>query len=688
MRYLVMGLIVLVSLVPAAFAAEEGQDFGINEAPPGGLYLATETAGRVVPAPRLDMDVSIAVNGPMARTRIVQEFVNDSMAYVEGLYLFPLPEKAAVDHLEMQIGNRVIKGQIKEKKQAKAIYEKAKKEGKRATLMVQNRPNMFTNKVANIPPGESIRVVIEYQQVIAPIAGRYELQFPLTLTPRFVPGTPLDDRAPMNTDQVPDGQSLDQVYGQNDNRLRLAVRLQAGFDLAHLDSPSHAISQTISNQGIYDIAVSDADGLMDRAFILRWTPRNGAVPQVSHFVETTEKGDHHLLVVTPPDQRLLGEQQQPGRDITFILDKSGSMGGEPIRKAKAALRRALSVLAPDDRFNIIAFDNNSYALYSRPVAAEQRHLDVAYDFLDDVEADGGTEMVNALDMALAWQGDQQNALHQIVFMTDGAVGNERALLTLIANGIKNSRLFTVGIGSAPNDWFMQQAARMGRGFSIAIAPGDDVGDAMTTLFDRLSRPVLTDLSLVSDSLMDMSPEKPGDLYAGEPLVLTWKSAKDDLSGITLRGQLSGEPWQYDIDPKSGLAAPGIGKIWARHVIGDIETESLIHGWTADERRREILPLALDYALLSDFTAFVAVEETTSRPLAQSLYTRQVKAALPDGMVLPRFSLTAGQEDPADMIDISMRQTATPMQLYMIIAGLLALLSAVMFWWSVRRGYRA
>ncbi|NVJ99456.1 MAG: marine proteobacterial sortase target protein [Alphaproteobacteria bacterium] len=712
MRALVLSLI-LVCLPATASGADilqenlPQQTYDMNSAEPGHLYFATEKPGRVVRAPMLKTDIHMSVSGPIVRTRVVQHFTNDSTAWVEGLYTYPLPKGSAVDTLEMKVGDRLIKGEIKEKAEAKRTFEAAKRAGKRASLVVQKRPNIFSTQLANIGPGETIEITIEYQDLIEPRDNLFELRFPMVVRPRYNPGIPLDDTQAragwgFDTDQVPDGRGLTQplviAQGKIHNPVTLSIDLAAGFDMANLESPSHAV--TINSDGrTAKVELAEGPVPADQDFILRWRPNANEAPQVGHLKEASGEGMHHLLMFIPPETDGHSTADLVSRDLTIVLDKSGSMSGQAIRQAKSAVRRALMRLTDADRINLIAFDSFVRPLFPRTQQATTKVIEQALDFLDDIEADGGTEMSAALGLALpGGSSDEENAastsLQQIIFITDGAVGNEKALMQQIKTGLGDARLFTVGIGSAPNSYFMEEAAHFGRGAYLNIAMNDDVHTAMATLFNKIESPQITEIKInlpegLDEQDVQMVPARVADLYAGEPIVLALRTDKPMKGDIVVTGNFQGTPWEAKIDARGGGNGTGVSGLWARRAIKAVNRNHIGRYSEEDRKaqRQKILDIALPYNLVSDFTSLVAVDHTPARPARTPLFRRETPANLPAGMdwgqrkvmTLTSGLLTAETVAARDRLAQSVRPrgTATPAQLYMLIGLALLVLASLL-----------
>ncbi len=425
-----------------------GEDQRAN---PGAAALAAE-------APILATDIRIDVSGPIARTRVRQLFVNPGDQWMEGVYTFPLPEDAAVDAMRMVIGDRVIQGVIREREAARKSYERAKRAGKRAGLITQERPNVFTTSIANIGPGVQIAIEIEFQEVLRLDQGTYALRFPTVLAPRYIPG-----RQPIvgvgglgrsgNTRKVPDAERITPPVRHPEdgpiNPLVFQIQLDAGGPIERLWSVSHEI-ESVRKAGAYEVALKRGAVPADRDFVLEWRRQATAAPVIDLFKESRADGTYLLALIQPPP----GQAQVPTapplpREVVFVVDTSGSMAGVSLAGAKSALAQAVKRLPANARFNIIRFSDHASALYPAPVAADAAAKREAGRFVDGLTSDGGTEFIAALDLSLDGRIDQSR-LRQIVFLTDGAVGNEAQILAKVRRELGDSRLFTIGIGSAPN----------------------------------------------------------------------------------------------------------------------------------------------------------------------------------------------------------------------------------------------
>ncbi|MGJ8670922.1 MAG: marine proteobacterial sortase target protein [Oceanococcus sp.] len=623
-------------------------------------------------APTLQTDVSINISGPIARTVLTQHFRNPGDSWTEATYVFPLPETAAVDHMRMRIGERVIEGEIQEKQQAKKIYEQGKREGKRSALIEQVRSNMFTAKVANIPPHGEVKIELEYQQELHWRDGEFSLRFPMAITPRYKPAANTATTSLPETPQellhtqsdsvagwsllpseLPHQAELDPSQQGLHNPTSIQVKLQAGFETGPVLSPYHAI-HTQDHTDYSEIQLAAGQVASDRDFVLRWSPRDKSAVHAAYFVENGDDGHYGLLLLMPPQQAMQGQHSR-SREVIFVIDTSGSMGGESIRAARAGLLAGLDRLSPGDSFNLIEFDSSASALFNQAVPVNADNLHEARRWTKRLNANGGTEMSKALQLALPRgpQGETER-LRQIVFITDGAVGNEAELMSLIHARLGDARLFTVGIGSAPNAHFMTEAAHFGRGSFSYIANIADVESSMRKLFAQLNHPALTDIELKLPVATDALPAPIPDLYVGEPISVVMKLA-DKAEQAQLFAQLGLRPWQHDLNLQSSVSQSGLATLWARRKITD---------WTRQERRglahetarQEILKLALQHHLVSRYTSLVAVDKTPIRDAQDPLQKHALKSNLPMGMSVP------------------LAQGATPSLLLLLSGGLLLMLA--------------
>jgi Ca-activated chloride channel family protein len=628
-RTLLAPLAALLISTPVAVYAATG---AVTE---GALLL--RGAEGVRPAPLLETDVDLHVTGPISRAVVRQQFVNPTTEWIEGTYVFPLPEDAAVDHLRLRIGDRLIEGVIRERMAAKAIYEQAKQQGHRSGLVEHERANVFTTSVANVAPGAAVTVEIEYQQTLRWDEGRYRLRFPMVIGPRYIPGAPIATPADASgwasdTDVVTDASRITPPVahpsGGPINPVRLRVTLAPGAPLARLESAYHPINATRAPDGTYGIELAAGSVPADRDFELVWEPAAGGSPTAAVFTEGRADGVYALIVVTPPAPSALAAGRRP-REIVFVIDNSGSMGGPSMEQAKAALQMALARLAPADTFNVIRFNHTMEMLFETPRTATRDHLAVAARWVDRLRATGGTEMRQPLERALAG-GEGDGRLRQVVFLTDGAVGNEAELFAIIRRSLGDRRLFTIGIGSAPNSHFMREAARHGRGTFTYIGSASEVQEKMTALFRKLESPALTDVRLELPGITgaDVLPDPVPDLYVGEPIVMAFRAGTLPPH-VVLRGRFGAEAWERELGLSRAAENAGLATHWARAKI-DRLLDARRGGADDEGVRLAVIQLALAHHLVSPYTSLVAVEVPPARPDGAGLQSHGMPTNLPHG----------------------------------------------------------
>ena len=627
----VVALVCVLGAGPDAAGAENPTP---NEMQTGSLLL--RMANGYSTATRLKTDVDMKISGLVARVSVRQEFRNTSQEWVEGIYVFPLPDKAAVDQMRLHIGDRFIEGEIQEKEHAKKTYEQAKAAGKKASLVEQQRANLFTTSVANIAPGELVVVEIEYLEDIRYEEGQFSIRFPMTLTPRYISGNALPDRTGSgwspDTDRVPDASTITppQVKSSQGHQLTLTASVNAGMPLEIIASRYHPVTVGESN-GEYEVSLRAGTVAMDHDFEMMWRPTPSAAPRAMSFVETVDGKPHYLLMVMPPDQSNAAAAVIP-RETIFIIDTSGSMHGVSIQQAKRAVQLALKDLKPVDRFNVIEFNSVTDALFGESQAVTTATIAQASRFVQQLEANGGTEMRPALALALDSPPSEEH-LRQVVFITDGSVGYEDEMFSMIENRLGAARLFTVGIGSAPNSGFMRKAAEAGRGSYTFISALHEVREKMDSLFKKLEQPQVTDIEVQwpSGVLVDSFPSIVPDLYVGEPVTVKVAASGEFRPGdrVYVRGNSASGAWTADFPVNGASDSPGIAALWARARIGELLNVERRHPEPA-EIRTAIVETALAHHLVSKYTSLVAVDKTPVRPGNELLNSEQVPNLMPYG----------------------------------------------------------
>jgi Ca-activated chloride channel family protein len=565
-------------------------------------------------------DVKAEVSGQLARVTVTQEFHNPFREKIEAVYVFPLSQSAAVDDMTMLVGDRTIKGKIKRREEAQAIYEAAREAGQTAGLLDQERPNIFTQSVANIAPGAEVKITISYVEFLKYEAGTYEFVFPMVVGPRYIPGRPTGKHgggwAP-DTDKVPDASRITPRVAPKGMRaghdISIEVKLDAGVPVDWLQSTLHevAIARTDNHRAV--VRLKDQATIPNKDFILKF---DVAGKKISDAVMTHRgaRGGFFTLILQPPE-RVTAADVTP-KELVFVLDTSGSMEGFPIEKAKETMKLALDNLYPEDTFNLITFSGDTHVLFPQPVLATRENLQLAQRFLASRQGSGGTEMMSAIRAALAPSGEQDH-VRIVCFMTDGYVGNDMEIISEIQKH-PNARVFAFGIGSSPNRFLLDKMAEHGRGEVEYVTLEDDGSAAARRFHERVRNPLLTDIEIDWAGLpvADIYPKRLPDLFSVKPLILTGRYTSAARGAIRLRGNLAGQNFVKEIPvelPESQTEHDSMATLWARARIDDLMNQDYAGIQNDDPQlgvREAITQLGLEYRLMTQFTSFVAVEEMT------------------------------------------------------------------------------
>jgi Ca-activated chloride channel homolog len=604
----------------------------INDTPSGTLYLRRSADAPVAEALRVATRMHVQVTGNVARVRVEQEFSNSGEDWVDGLYVFPLSKGSAVDELLMHVGERTIRGEVHEKEKAQAMYTQARVEGKHASIVEQERPNMFTSAVANIGPHASLTIEIAYLETLPLRDGRYTLNLPLAITPRYTPGAPVDATGSM---PAAEAAGMNVAFGTTatpervqaaPQQVSIDIELEPGFTLGEVSSLHHAVEVQNSAAGKHVRLQSDAVAA-DRDFELVWT--QAAAPTIAGAAFAEKVGDETfaLLMLSPPQH---ADELALPREVTFIIDTSGSMEGPSIEQARAALSMGIDRLTPADRFDVIRFASDYSSLFASPQPVTVTSRTLASRFIAGLRANGGTEMRAPLDSAMSSPA-MPGFLQQIVFITDGSVGNEAELIKLIHDRIGTKRLFTVGIGAAPNAYFLGEAAAAGRGSYTFIAEREQVGARMQELFAKLERPALIDLKVQWPQGMTVDPAAPlpMDLYSGDPVVVLARTPRMVTGEVVLSGRVHGTEWSQRLPLTNVGEASGLSKLWARERIGALSRE-MHTGGNSETLKASMVGLALKYHLVSEFTSLIAIDDAVGRPADSAGHLEQAATSAPIG----------------------------------------------------------
>ena len=554
--------------------------------------------------PLLHTTVDTWITGLVAEAEVTQTYENPFDEPIEAVYLFPLPDDSAVREMVMSIGDRRIVGKIKRREEARQLYERARDNGQAAALLDQERPNVFTQRVANILPGESIEITISFAQVLRYEDGAYEWVMPLVVGPRYVPPEGTGVRS-----DGPSGAAINPVMSEapTGSTVDIRVDLDAGMPIYDVQSPSHAIR--VIEDGPHSAFVElDRDGVPNKDFILRYA-LSGDAPETAAMSHWGEQGGHFLLMIQPPADDQLDGMITP-KDLVFLIDTSCSQSGAPMAAAKRAMSHAIDGLNPHDRYTIMNFSSTVGPAISGGASRADRQR--AKDFVGAFRGAGGTNMLAGVEAALSMK--ERDALRTVLMITDGYVGNEPRILGAIEENLGRSRFFTLGTGSSVNRYLIDRAAQVGRGDVQVIRPDEDAGPAVERFYDRIRNPLLTDIDISwkGVELVDVHPDPIKDLFSGQPVILVGRYEQPGRGEITIEGLLGNRPWSktVEVDFTGEGGNPALDSLWARRWIEDLSLRQHF-GRAFDDRHRfeeEVTDLALGYSLMSEYTSFVAVEE--------------------------------------------------------------------------------
>lgn len=617
-------------------ARPEVQAIAVDEDSPGcGAMLAKlPREDKEIPLPLKHTDVKGQISGYIAIVEVTQQFHNPYDEKIEAVYVFPLPQNAAVNEFIMTIGERRIRGIIREREEAERIYQQAKRQGYIASLLTQERSNIFTQKVANIEPGKEIDVNIKYFNTLAYVDGWYEFVFPMVVGPRFNP--------PGYTDGVGavargkggiSGQRTEVQYLKPGERsghdISVSVDIDAGVAIEEVVCPSHTITNSVAGPEEVTVKLSELDSIPNKDFVLRYKVA-GRTIKSALVTHRDERGGFFTLMLYPPAN--LRDLRRCPMEMIFVLDCSGSMSGKPIAKAKDAIKRALRKLEPGDTFQIIRFSNNASQLGPAPVPATAANIRKGLAYVDSLRGSGGTMMIEGIKAALDFEHDPDR-FRLVSFMTDGYIGNEVEILAAIHQRLGASRIFSFGIGSSVNRYLLDRMAKLGKGTVAYIGLDESAGQIVDLFYDRISHPALADVT-VDWGDMEVSDIYPGripDLFVGRPVIVTGRFSGQGKTTVYVAGKVGDLTQEIaipvDLD-NSGATEPGIACVWARKKIEDLANQATYDSDPA--LPGEIKQVALEYGLMSAYTAFVAVD-SSRQTAGEHGVTVAVPVPVPDGV---------------------------------------------------------
>ncbi|MGB8477114.1 MAG: marine proteobacterial sortase target protein [Candidatus Acidiferrum sp.] len=611
----------------------------------GSLLYRSPISGAYETIPLAHTDVALDVRGLVEAATVTQQYVNNSSEPVEAVYVFPLPHDAAVYDMEIRIGNRVIHSVIRERQEAKRIYEAAKSHGKRAALVEEERPNIFTASVANIMPGDHIDVRLRYVEPLKWEDSRMRLDFPMVVGPRYIPGTQAVGHQgtgwAMDTNEVADASRITPPVRNPESRpghdISITVNLDPGFEFGSVKSVSHAINVQHLADGRQQIELAGGATIPNKDFVLEIQQAESTQPKTALFLspESNSGQTEFLLTAFPPTVQ---PTKRVPVEMLYLIDISGSMEGTSIEQARGALLQALDRLNPGDRFAIEAFNNSFYEFASEPLSATPDNVAAARQYVQGLQAGGGTEMLPAL-LHLMQKPEIPGYVRNIILLTDGDLGNEEEVFAALRRNLGAARLFTVAIGSAPNFFLATKMAQFGRGTFTHIANNSEITEQMGRLLETIESPVLTDVKLSFEGVQvsNLYPQQTPDLFLRQPLVVYGRITQGTKGIVHLTARAGDQTYaaSFAFDTSKSTFHPGITTLWARQRV-----EDLMDKWRlADEDARagirsELITHAIQYHLVTRFTSLVAVEEIVANAGGE-LKTVPVPTELPAGMQMDK-----------------------------------------------------
>lgn len=619
----------LAASAPAAASVDPSQ---------GTLVAATDHGPR--PLPLVHTSVHGFVSGALARVEVRQAFDNPFEKPIEAIYAFPLPQDAAVHDMTIRVGDRVVRGLIRRREEARAMYRAARAAGKTAALLDQERPNLFTQSVANILPGARVIVDIEYDVELHYEDGQYSFVFPMTVGPRYIPGAPngkplVGHGTSPDTNRVPDASRVTpplEPPGERSGRdIDLELLIDPGSRTREIYSPTHVITAVASprhGRNVIRVALAEKKQIPNKDFVVRYRLADTR-PAMSVLSHRDQRGGFFTFRFEPPSRPAAGEIAP--KELYFVVDTSGSMSGQPLELVKEAMRYAIRNLNPEDTFQIIRFSSSSSRLADRPLAATPQNRGRATKFISDLRTGGGTEMLEGIRAALDEKGSGDR-LRVVCFMTDGFIGNETEILGAIERRLgDNTRLFAFGVGSSPNRYLLERMAEAGRGSVHYMLPNEPPAEPIAAFYDRIRAPVLTHIAIdwKGLSVSDVTPAAIPDLFVGQPLALVGRFGATGSATVEVSGRIGGRDVVYRVPVRLEKGGPGsdaIARLWARTRIHALERRRT----RGEDTREAITKLGLDYRLMTAFTSFVAVlDQPGAKP--GSSHTVVVPTDLPAGM---------------------------------------------------------
>jgi len=563
--------------------------------------------------PLKDTSVQIDVSGVIADVKVMQTYRNEGSRPINAHYVFPASTRAAVYAMRMRIGDQVIVAKIKEREQAKQEFDKAKQEGKSASLLEQNRPNVFSMSLANVMPGDQVEVELRYTELLAPTDGVYEVVFPTVVGPRYS-SQQESSSSGAQKENVPVKIPYLHQGDKPNSALHISARISAGVPILDLSCTSHQISPQWQSSTIAHLALDNTGQFQgDRDFILRY--RLSGEQIASGLLLYQGSGENFFLYMAQPPQRVT-EAEIPAREYIFVVDVSGSMDGFPLNTAKRLLRDLIGQLRPSDLFNVVLFAGDSAALSAKSLRADQQNISKAIRLIEQQRGGGGTELLGAVTQAMSLSREP-NVSRSVVLVTDGYISGEKGVFDYIRDNLNQCNVFSFGIGSSVNRYLIEGVAKAGMGEPFIVTTEAEAPAVAAKFREYILTPLLTDIQVraVGFDVYDVNPGRLPDLFAQRPVILfgKWRgsvSGMFELRGRTGQGEYLTRLDVAGVQPDETNQA--LRYLWARSRIAELSDYGF--GDPDADRIRDITSLGLKYNLLTQYTSFIAVREKVSNNL--------------------------------------------------------------------------
>ena len=610
---------------------------------PYGLFFVQDDqlkdGHKIFKVPTLKTDVDVKVQGLLSTTTVRQYFINPTKEHTEAIYLFPLPDKSAVDHLRMKIGNRYVNGIIQKKEDAEKIYEAAKETGKKTSLVSSSRSNIFKTKIANIEPGEMIVVEIQYQDKLYFNNDVYSIRIPTVINHRYEKNKKIENNTEIENLNPDLHSPINESSNYTINPYSINIDLNVGFNITTPSSHQNIDVRKISPSH-YSVSLAKHSMPSTRDFILEFEPIRSPEPYVEIYGEDIGN-DLYIYGLINPQIKDIDLELRNNSAITILADVSGSMSGTSINQLKSVLIDFITILPDDYYLNIIAFDENHYKLFDKPQIANSITKRSALRFVNNFNADGGTEMLGPIYEALFEKSPLRND-HQIILMTDGVISYETEAVAMVHEYIGEKRFHVLGIGSAPNSYLAKGLAKTGRG-SVLFVDNFTFEEKAEELFYKINRPVLKNLRVYLEKDHLLLPKKLPDVLSGDPISFFIKipnSSKEDLvNPIVIGGEKLFDYWNFSISPDKIKNGTNLNKLWAKEKIDEIMFQNSIGALDTGIYENKVIALALENNLVTNFTSLVAVDEEIIRLQDEKLNSHQIAQNIPDGWEEPNKEIS-------------------------------------------------